>query len=189
MKHRAKPYQTSLTRPLLLGVIGLALTACGSRLSHKATNSGACDWQAYPQHCAVYSQQAAYYGAQQTQFIQPNYQQQLQQQQFYQQHFVPQFSTPQSAISYVQSPHSVVTYEERTVPLPASAPAPLPSPVSVEIFDTAPIMIEPAPPPISQWAPTETFEPYPWQPEKVCPEGTIRSYNGDSCMQIAIPRK
>ena len=183
MKHRVK----SFAAPLLLGAIGLTLTACGSRVGHQAVTSGACNWEAFPQHCAAYGQQAAYYGAQQAQFVQPNYQQQLQQQQFYQQHFVPQFSTPQPAISYVQSPHSVVTYEERTVPLPE--PAPLPAPVSIELFDTAPIIIEPEPAPLSQWAPIETTESYPWLPEKICPEGTIRGYNGDSCVQVEILRK
>ena len=185
MKHRVK----SFAAPLLLGAIGLTLTACGSRVGHQAVTSGACNWQAFPQHCAAYGQQAAYYGAQQAQFIQPNYQQQLQQQQFYQQHFVPQFSsqylgqTAQNGVSYIQSPQSIVTYEERTLPLPA------PTPVSVEIFDTAPIIIEPEPAPLSQWAPIETTESYPWLPEKICPEGTIRGYNGDSCVQVEILRK
>ena len=176
----------------MLGTIGFTLTACGSRFNHQASNSAACDWQNQPQHCANFGAQLGRYAqGQYTQgqalydqnYYQAYYNQaRAQQGQFYQQNYQGLSPAP-AAVSYVQSPHSIVTYEERLLPLPAPAPVEI-APVEIfepEIFETAP--------PISAWPTMEPFEVYPWLPEKICPEGTIRGYNGESCVQVEILRK
>lgn len=211
MIFRVKSQLTPLALPLLLGVLGLTLTACGPRYNHIASNSPACHWNLAPQNCVAAGNQAAYYGAQpnaynqyaqgynqgqynlgqfnQNQFNWIN-QGQYQQGQYYQQHYGPnqilstnsQFGVNPSispSISYVQSPHSIISYE------PVPAPIEPPAPIHITPIDIS----EPVIASTSAWTQTETADPYPWQPEKVCPEGTIRGYNGDSCLQIAIPRK
>jgi len=80
-------------------------------------------------------------------------------------------------VTYVQSPHSVISY----VPIAAPEPAPIyePAPIISE-----PIIIEPetAPPPLSSWV-------EPWEPEPSCPPGTIPGYNGADCVQVDVIRK
>jgi len=147
MTHIARTPLRSLTLCLAVSVIGLALTACGPRYNHHASNSAACS-PAYHQACNSRGYQAGYY--------------------------------------------VIPTYHQYYVPQPVSAPptqTPLPAPI--ETYEPAPIIaaIDPPLPAISEWPEPRPFEAYPWQPEESCPEGTIRGYNGESCVQVAVPRK
>ena len=156
---------------ILLSLAGFALTACGPRFNHHASNSAACIPPALAQNCGS----AGYYydGSQSTYAAnqQVNYQ------------------TGYQGGYYVIPTYHVIT------PPPAPAPLPAPASVNIEIFEPASVTYTPDPPApyISEWQPEpawpEPVESYPWLPEKICPEGTIRGYNGDSCVQVAIPRK
>ena len=160
---------------ILLSFAGFTLAACGPRFNHHASNSAACIPPALAQNCGS----AGYYydGSQSTYASnqQVNYQ------------------TGYQGGYYVIPTYHVIT----PPPAPAPLPAPLPAPASVniEIFEPASVTYTPDPPApyISEWQPEpawpEPVESYPWLPEKICPEGTIRGYNGDSCVQVAIPRK
>ena len=156
---------------ILLSLAGFALTACGPRFNHHASNSAACIPPALAQNCGS----AGYYydGSQSTYAAnqQVNYQ------------------TGYQGGYYVIPTYHVIT------PPPAPAPLPAPASVNIEIFEPASVTYTPDPPApyISEWQPEPAWpapvESYPWLPEKICPEGTIRGYNGDSCVQVAIPRK
>jgi len=150
MTHKARTPLRSLALCLVLSVIGLALTACGPRYNHHASNSAACA-PAYHQACDSRGYQAGYY-------VIPTYHQ----------YYVPS-----------------------SVPAPSVPPAPTPLPAPVETYEPTPIIaaIDPPLPPISEWPKPRPFEPYPWQPEESCPEGTIRGYNGESCIQVTVLRK
>jgi len=173
MKHQAH------ISAIMLSLAGLALTACGPRFNHHASNSAACIPPALTQNCGP----AGYYydGSQSTYAAnqQVNYQS--------------GYQTGYQGGYYVIPTYQVITPPPAPAPLPA--PLPAPEPLKIEIFEPAPVSYTPDPPApyISEWRPEPEWpapvEAYPWLPEKVCPEGTIRSYNGESCVQIAIPRK
>ena len=172
---------------ILLSFAGLALTACGPRFNHHASNSAACIPPALTQNC---SPAGHYYEGYQS-GSQSRYG--ISQQSNYQ----TDYESGYQGGYYVIPTYHVLTPPPAPAPIAASLPAPLPAPapVNIEIFEPAPVTYTPDPPEpyISEWQPEPAWptpvESYPWLPEKICPEGTIRGYNGDNCVQVAIPRK
>lgn len=172
---------------ILLSFAGLALTACGPRFNHHASNSAACIPPALAQNCGS----AGYYydGSQSTYAAN----QQVNYQTGYQTEYQNGYQNGYQGGYYVIPTYHVIT--PPPAPAPIAAPLPAPTPVNIEIFEPAPVTYTPDPPEpyISEWQPEPAWptpvESYPWLPEKICPEGTIRGYNGDNCVQVAIPRK